>query len=96
MGYFLSPQAEADIEAQAEYVAERNPRAATELVEALHRRFALLAEQPRAGMARPDIRPDLRHVVVGNLLALYRLRDGDVEIVRVLHGRRNITPDIAG
>jgi toxin ParE1/3/4 len=41
-------------------------------------------------MARQDIAAGIRHLVVGEYLALYHVTEDAVEIVRVLHGRRNI------
>lgn len=49
-----------------------------------------LAEYPLLGPARPDIAPDLRYLVSGNYLVLYRVRSESVEVVRVLHGARNL------
>jgi toxin ParE1/3/4 len=48
---------------------------------------------PGLGVARPDIRPDLRLWPVGNYLILYWQVDADVEVVRVLPGARN-WPDL--
>lgn len=40
------------------------------------------------GVARHDVRKDLRFVPVGNYLILHRQVGDDVEIVRVLHSAR--------
>lgn len=56
----------------------------------LHRRWELLAAYPLSGAARDDVRPGLRYVVVGNYLSLYRVVDDDIEIVHVVHGRRDL------
>ena len=45
---------------------------------------------PRLGPPRDDIRPGLRYLIVGDYVVLYRLIDEDVEIVRVVHGRRDL------
>jgi toxin ParE1/3/4 len=47
-----------------------------------------LGETPGFGVARPDVRPDLRMFPVGNYLILYRPIEAGVEIVRVLHDAR--------
>ncbi|MCL2716325.1 MAG: type II toxin-antitoxin system RelE/ParE family toxin [Alphaproteobacteria bacterium] len=51
----------------------------------------LLVDNPLAGPARPDIADECRHLVLGNYLILYRYQDGQVDLVRLVHGRRNIT-----
>ena len=40
--------------------------------------------------ARSDIARDLRYHPVGNYLLLYRMVAGGVEVVRVVHGARNL------
>ena len=52
--------------------------------------WAILAENPKLGAARPDIAPEVRYLTVGNYLILYRELSNSVEIVRVLHGARNL------
>jgi len=42
------------------------------------------------GAARDDIRPGLRYLVSDPYLLLYRTTDGGVEIVRAVHGRRDL------
>ena len=57
-----------------------------------------LADHPRMGLRRPDIRPAARMLVDGPYLILYQTHpdtdDGQVdavEIVRVVDGRRDLT-----
>lgn len=92
MSYRLTPRAIVDLEEIAVYVAAVNPQAADRLVTAIERRFRQLVAQPYSGLARDDIAPGVRHLVAGRYLALYRVADGGVEILRVLHGRRRIGP----
>lgn len=49
-----------------------------------------LADNPKAGQAKPELRRDLRYFPVKNYLILYRLIEGGVEIVRVVRGSRNL------
>ncbi|MGN6468390.1 MAG: type II toxin-antitoxin system RelE/ParE family toxin [Rhizobiaceae bacterium] len=42
-------------------------------------------------MERNDITAGIRHVVVGDYVALYRVAEKGIEIVRVFHGHRRIT-----
>jgi len=90
---YLLPRAEADLEQIGNYLSERNPRAAVQLIDAFQRRWKLLSEHPLSGKARDDLRLGARCVIVGAYLAFYRVTDKGIEIVRILHGRRNITPD---
>lgn len=75
------------------YVGEHNPRAADILLDELDRRAQMLVDSPLAGVARSDIAPGIRQLVEGNYLILYRITDGSIEIVRVLHARQRITSE---
>jgi toxin ParE1/3/4 len=90
---YLLPQAAADLEEIGNYLSERSPRAAVQLVDAMNERWIRLLDYPFAGKARDDLRPGARCVIVGQYLTFYRVTDRGIEIVRILHGRRNITSD---
>ncbi|RUU43837.1 type II toxin-antitoxin system RelE/ParE family toxin [Mesorhizobium sp. M6A.T.Ca.TU.002.02.2.1] len=66
------------------------------MVDTLERRWDLLTLHPFSGAPREDIAPGIRHLVVGEYLTLYRVGEDSVEILRVLHGRRNIEADDVG
>ncbi len=72
------------------HVAVDDPDAADRLLDALDARCARLAEHPHLGPSRDDIRLGLRYLVEGEYLILYRIVDEGVEIVRVVHARRNL------
>jgi toxin ParE1/3/4 len=88
MSYRLRPQAEADIEAIALYIAEDDPPDAKRWYEDIYRHCQRIGELPGIGVARPEVRPDLRSFAVRNYLILYRQTDFGAEIVRVVHGAR--------
>ncbi|AZO74651.1 MAG: type II toxin-antitoxin system RelE/ParE family toxin [Mesorhizobium sp.] len=37
--------------------------------------------------------PGIRHLIVGEYLTFYRVAEDAIEIIRILHGRRNIEAD---
>ncbi|WP_217572178.1 type II toxin-antitoxin system RelE/ParE family toxin [Mesorhizobium sp. GbtcB19] len=84
----LRPEAEADIEAIALYIAEDSPSAALRWYSEMLSYCQRIAEMPGMGIARPEVRADLRTFPVGNYLILYRQIEGGAEIVRVIHGAR--------
>jgi len=75
-------------------IAADNPNAADRVLDAIEARWQQLAQHPYSGMAREDIAPNIRHLIVGQYLTLYHVTDEYVEIVRVLHGRRKIDRDM--
>jgi toxin ParE1/3/4 len=67
-----------------------NPAAANELYNRLEARVEILRRFPQSGPARTDIAPDARALIELPYLILYRIIPDGVQIVRVLHGARNI------
>jgi toxin ParE1/3/4 len=84
-----APQSIADLQDIWDYVAEDNPRAATELVCAVRAKAEYLSRYPRLG--RPGRGKQLRYLlVVGTpYFIVYRLSKVDIEIARVIHGARD-------
>lgn len=84
----LTPQAEADLLEIAAYVARDNPIAADRLVDRLRDKGRLLAEHP--GIGRPYGRRRARLFPVGTYLVLYRENPEGIEVLRYVHGRRDL------
>lgn len=84
-------QAETDLIEIWLYIAVDNPGAADKLLDEIEAQSVLLSEQPRLGPERSDIAPELRYFPVGNYLILYRVIAGGVEVVRVVHGARQLS-----
>jgi len=81
--------AEQDLEAIAEYVGQDSPAAAARVVlELIDQAATLLPAHPALG--RPGRVLGTRELVIGHLpyIIAYRVRDRDVEILRVLHTSR--------
>lgn len=85
------PQAIRDVDDIWLHIAADNPAAATRLVEGLAAGVARLADFPESGPARPEIGAGARSVTLGNYLVLYRVGSDCVDIVRVIHGARDIS-----
>ncbi len=73
------------------HIAADSPQAADGVLDRLGAAAAMLVDHPKIGAVRDDIRPGLRYLVSGSYLLLYRLvSDAEVEIVRVVHGHRDL------
>ncbi len=83
-------QAEEDLIEIWSRIAMENPGAADRLLDRIEKRWGLVATQPRIGVARNDIGADIRCIVVGEYLTFYRPVTDGIEVIRVLHGRRDI------
>ena len=86
----FAPAAEADLEAIYDYIATENLVAASKLVARLEELATRLTETPGMGRARAELLPDLRSFPFGNYVLFYRPTEGGIEIVRVLHGARDV------
>jgi toxin ParE1/3/4 len=93
---FRRPAAERDLEEIAVYLGQRNPTAATRFLDAADRTFALLASMPGLGSAVPLANPQLQGLRqypvqrFRNYLIFYLPTDDGIEVVRVLHGARDV------
>lgn len=87
---FFSPSARQDLFEILERIARDKPGAAVQFVERLEEECRLLAANPSVGTSRDDLLPNLRCWSVGNYVICFRQADDGVEIVRVLHGARDL------
>jgi antitoxin ParD1/3/4 len=92
--YVLTPLAKADIFAIWSYIADDNEDAADRVEQAVFDACVFVAETPMRGHTRPDLtsRP-LRFWPLTrypNYLIVYRPETAPLEIVAVMHGKRNI------
>jgi len=83
-------QAGRDLEEIEAFIALDNPDAAARLLLSIHEKCALISRQPQMGGSRFDLSPDLRGFPVGNYLIFYRPASDGIEVIRVLHGARDI------
>jgi toxin ParE1/3/4 len=93
MGHFRTPFANSDLDSIWYYLATESgsTEVADRLIDSITERFFLLAKYPHIGRRRDeDLRPGLRTFPVGKYVVIYRIQEGAVIILRVLHGSRNI------
>ena len=86
--------AEADLNRIAEYIGQDSPAAAARVVlELIAQTEASLTSH--AAIGRPGRAIGTRELVIGSLpyVIPYRVRDGDIEILRVLHTSRRWPSD---
>jgi toxin ParE1/3/4 len=86
----LSELAEADLTEIWIFVAQDNAQAADRVVEQIREKCQFLATTPKAGRRRPELDRSIRSLVVDSYVIFYREGAKGVEVVRVLHGRRDI------
>lgn len=72
------------------YIAADDPSAADKTLDAIDACCQLLSTSPRMGPVRNDIRLGLRYHVCGKHLIFYRILQEHIEIVRIVHARRDV------
>ena len=85
-----SPAAEQDLlDIWAYYARVGSPSVADNLLREIARAAEAILEHPLLSRDRRELLPGLRSVLVHPHVVFFLLRAGDVEIARVLHGRRD-------
>ena len=87
--YFSEPAVQ-DLEEIRDYIAADNRDAAIQLLDDIEATCERFAHNPRIGMQRDDLLAGIRLFPVRKTYAVfYRITDDAVEIVRVVHARRD-------
>jgi toxin ParE1/3/4 len=93
---FVTPRADRDLDEQFMYLAQRSQEVAGRYFQACQSTFALLAQSPLLGALSEVSNPRLAEMRVWRIrgfekyLIFYRPVDEGIEIIRVLHGARDI------
>jgi toxin ParE1/3/4 len=91
-----SPQSEIDYLEIWLFIAEKGDISAADLTNAFDAQLQDLAQMPGMGPARDDLEPGLRSFPVGDYLLFYKPVEDGIELVRVLHGSRDLRRQFRG
>ena len=86
----ITPAAREDLHQIWEYIAERKPAAADRIVSKLSRAFDLLTTFSGMGDDCADLGRGLRSWPVKPYLVFFRPTGGGIEVIRILHGARDL------
>jgi toxin ParE1/3/4 len=84
------PQAEADLIEIWTYIAQASPIRADKQLDEIDEKSHMLAQSPFIGKARDEFGPTIRSFPISNYLLFYQPIEDGIEIIRVLHGARDI------
>lgn len=84
------PLARSDLAEIWDYIADDNETQADTFVDLFDQKFQELARHPNMGRSRDELEEDLRSFPVGRYVIFYRAIPEGVEIIRVLHGSRDL------
>ncbi|MCP9915557.1 type II toxin-antitoxin system RelE/ParE family toxin [Cyanobium sp. ATX 6F1] len=86
----LQPRARADLAEIWEFIAEDSDAHADAFIDVIDQKFQVLAQQPGIGRRRDELADGLRSFPVGSYVIFYLNVPDGVQIVRVLHGARDL------
>jgi len=87
---FRTSQADADLTQIALHIAEQNPGAADRWLDLIDAKCRALSRMPEIGRKRFDLAAGLRSLAVTNYVIFYRPVSNGIQVIRVLHGARDI------
>ena len=89
--YVLTSTAKGDVRDILDFLKTESPTATVRVRTALRDAMRLLAERPGAGHVRTDLADGtVRFWPVFSYLVIYRSDTNPIQIVRVLHGKRDV------
>jgi toxin ParE1/3/4 len=91
MNFVLAPSATRDLDRLSQYFFEANVEAGEKLFKQFNQIFYNLIQFPNLGKLYPHLSPVIRGLVVGKYIVFYRVTSEQVEIVRVVDGRQDLT-----
>jgi toxin ParE1/3/4 len=86
----ISPRASADLTEIWSYIADDSAANADAFIDKLDETIQMLANQSGAGRRREELAPGILSFPFGRYVIFYRGNQDAIEIVRVLHGARDI------
>ncbi len=92
----LAPEARADLKSISSWIDNDNPTRADSFVDELERACATLERRPYRFPAVPAAGRDLRKRAYRDYLIFYRVLENQVEVVRIVHGKRDWVPLLKG
>jgi toxin ParE1/3/4 len=87
---YRTPQAEADLAEILEYLHKNSPSLAEQYARSISEKSQVLSRFPAMGRRRPEIASELRSTLVKPYVNFYRIKDDIVQILRILHGKRDL------
>ena len=87
-----TPLARKDLKDIGRYIKrESHDRAvAIRFISSIEQKYQMYAVHPEMGEPCPDLHVDVRLFSVGNYVVIYRIIENGIQVIRVLHGNRDI------
>ena len=87
-----TPASRGDYREIHDYIALDSPQNSAAVLSRFDARLEMLARNNLIGRPRPELAANLRSFPEGNYVIFYRPIDDGIELIRVLHSARDISP----
>ena len=88
--FIISQSASRDLSSIVDYFVIENIEAGERLLQTFNQKCQQLVNFPNMGREYNNLRPGLRGIPLNGHIILYQAINDDIEIVRVVNGRRNL------
>jgi toxin ParE1/3/4 len=96
--YIISDEAIEDLDRISEYFLQNNLEAGEQFIQAFNAKCLQLIRFPKMGRSYNQIRSNVRGVLLRGFIIFYQTETVDIEILRVVSGRRDLNsifpPDV--
>ena len=86
----ISPRATEDLIEIWSYIADDSAANADAFIDKIYEKMEMVVRQPGSGRRRDELAQGIQSFPLGRYIIFYRVVTGAIEIVRVLHGARDI------
>ncbi|MEJ0028142.1 MAG: type II toxin-antitoxin system RelE/ParE family toxin [Rhizomicrobium sp.] len=87
---YYTNRARLDLADLSEYIARDSPSNAEAFISKLMKKAERIALAPRIYRRRDDLAEDMRSAAFGNHLIFFRVSEEGIEILRIVHGGRDL------
>jgi toxin ParE1/3/4 len=84
------PEAQNDLDEIWWFIAQDSPDNADKFLDRIQDSCLTLADFPKMGVSRNEIKNSLRSQTIGNYLIFYFPLEDGIDIIRVIHGSRDM------
>jgi toxin ParE1/3/4 len=97
MTVYWTQNARRELRALHDHIAQNSARYAQGVVDRITRRTEQLSDHPRLGAEVPEYEDEsIRELLESSYRIIYRVREDRVEILSVVHGARQLPPEVPG
>jgi len=88
--YIIAPSASGDLNEIIDYFSELNIEKGERFIATFEKKCKNLMNFPRLGRTYGEIREGLRGIPLNGYIILYQITDDTLEILRIVHGSRDL------